>query len=249
MGGVINILSHSEVLEEVENRIKALECEQSSSRAKIESLENWVLKQSNTIEELQKKLSRLDENADMFVKESNETESIRKKNYGIEIEMKALKRSAPFAKETSNQDKSERTHIKCKVCVKRFKLNSDFEKHMVENHQHEKKFECQSCRKYFYLEWRLKKHILIHKRMPSSVSTLPTETLALSKKLDANISMNTMLRKRHKQTEMLMNLMNQLKWKKKSLRISAISAWKFLMIMIYYLTTLKLNTMHSLLKL
>jgi hypothetical protein len=33
-----------------------------------------------------------------FVKESNETESIKKKPYGIE--MKALKRSAPFAKES-----------------------------------------------------------------------------------------------------------------------------------------------------
>ena len=60
----------------------------------------------------------------MFVKESDETESIRKKNFVIE--MKALKRSAQFAKETSNKDKSERTHIKCKVCFKRFKLNSDF---------------------------------------------------------------------------------------------------------------------------
>ena len=55
---------------------------------------------------------------------------------------------------------------KCKLCEGTFSKNSEFETHMVEEHTVEKSFECQFCGKTFLLEWRLKKHKLIHTEKP-----------------------------------------------------------------------------------
>ena len=55
---------------------------------------------------------------------------------------------------------------KCKLCEGTFSKNSEFETHMVEEHNVEKSFECEFCGKTFLLEWRLKKHKLIHTEKP-----------------------------------------------------------------------------------
>ena len=55
--GIINILVLHDVI--VEARIKAHEL---SNQARIEALENWVLKQDKNIEEMNDKLSRMDVN-------------------------------------------------------------------------------------------------------------------------------------------------------------------------------------------
>ena len=48
---------------------------------------------------------------------------------------------------------------KCKICDEKFSKNSDFEMHMVDQHEAKKNFECESCGKTFLLQWRLKKHL------------------------------------------------------------------------------------------
>ena len=77
-GGVVNILHQSEAFEDVEERVKAIEREDVTNKAKIEYLENWVLRQNDTIEKLNEKLSRLDENG-VFVKEAEDLDSIQKR--------------------------------------------------------------------------------------------------------------------------------------------------------------------------
>ena len=52
--------------------------------------------------------------------------------------------------------------IECKSCGKKFAKSSDFEMHMISQHQETKKYKCEQCEKSFILEWRLKKHTIIH---------------------------------------------------------------------------------------
>ena len=51
MGGIVNILSQSEEIDDLEKRLKVLECDDQSNKLKIEYLENWVLKQNDIIED------------------------------------------------------------------------------------------------------------------------------------------------------------------------------------------------------
>ena len=101
IGGVINILSQSEAIEEIEARVKTLEHEDPTNKAKIEYLENWVLKQNKSIDDLTEKLGRLDKNG-VLAKESDDIKALEKKVVGIEIKVTSLKNS-PFKK----KDKTE----------------------------------------------------------------------------------------------------------------------------------------------
>ena len=49
LGGILNILRQSEEFEEAESRNKALESDNISSKAKMEALESWVIKQNSNI--------------------------------------------------------------------------------------------------------------------------------------------------------------------------------------------------------
>ena len=162
IAGVLNILSQSEAFEDLEAQVKTLTNEDRTNKAKIESLENWVMKQDDAIKKLDEKLTRLDENG-VFVKESNEMETIKKKLISVEIDISSMKMQTRREKEGAGVNRTKKNYIKCKKCSKQFEKNSDFEKHMTEEHEQEKKFACQRCGKKFLLEWRMEKHMNMHK--------------------------------------------------------------------------------------
>ena len=47
--GIVNILCQSEAFEEADSRIKALEIDNISNKARMEALESWVLEQNDKI--------------------------------------------------------------------------------------------------------------------------------------------------------------------------------------------------------
>ena len=49
LGGIVNILCQSEAFEEADSRIKALEMDNISNKARMEALESWVLEQNDKI--------------------------------------------------------------------------------------------------------------------------------------------------------------------------------------------------------
>ena len=72
LGGVINILQQHDTIEDMEKRIEAIEKTNLTDKLRIESLENWSLKQADNLELLSKKISRLE--ADNSVPQNSEDE-------------------------------------------------------------------------------------------------------------------------------------------------------------------------------
>ena len=157
LGGVVNILIQSEEIEAIEQRINAMEREDLTNKAKIEYLENWVIKQNDAIEEISKKLNE----KEVFAKECNAVEKLKKKVDGIENEMSCLKRGNPFTKEIQNP----KTEIKCDECGLTFFKTCELELHL-EEHEKKKQFKCEICAKEFFLSWRMKKHMKMHSSSP-----------------------------------------------------------------------------------
>ena len=60
LAGVINITSQHDAIAELEDRIKALEHSDITQRSRIESVENWILIQNDTIANLVEKISSND---------------------------------------------------------------------------------------------------------------------------------------------------------------------------------------------
>jgi len=161
LGGVVNILCQSEALEQMEDKMKTLEQENITNKIKMENLENWIVKQHDLIEELNQKISRMDENG-VIIKESRETENLQAKVLGIEIDVTNLKKRK--IKENPKPINSKVHVKKCTECETTFLKNSDLEKHVINIHGRAKAFKCESCDKAFVLEWRLRKHLEMHER-------------------------------------------------------------------------------------
>ena len=87
--GIVNILSQIEEMDGLEKRLKFLECDDQSNNLKIVYLKNWVLKQNDSIEYMNSKLSKIDENR--LLKENALFHSIDEKIAGIESEISVLK--------------------------------------------------------------------------------------------------------------------------------------------------------------
>ena len=152
LGGVVNILCQSEALEQMEEKMKTLEQENITNKVKMEYLETWVIKQHDLIEDLNQKFSRLDQNG-VIVKESNETEILRKKVLGIEFDVDDLKKSSTRKLKENTKPLSPKLYVKkCTDCDETFTKNSDFEVHMIDKHEKEKTFKCEICDKTFVLE-------------------------------------------------------------------------------------------------
>ena len=125
LGGVVNILSHSEAIDDIEESVKCLKREDCTNKAKIEYLENWVINQDKTIEELNKKLTRLDESG-VLIKETENMENFKKKLITMEIDVgnkisnfeTALKQVQAKKSIPENQNPSPKT-IKNVLNVKR----------------------------------------------------------------------------------------------------------------------------------
>jgi len=161
LGGIVNILCQSEALEQMEEKVKILEQENTTNKVKMEYLESWVVKQHEVIEDLNKKFSRLDKNG-VLVKESRDAQSMHKKLLGIEIDVDSLKNSLKRKENTKPHPKSSLHAKKCKECGETFTQNSDLEMHVISEHGQEKSFQCEICDKRFVLEWRMRKHLKMH---------------------------------------------------------------------------------------
>ena len=171
LGGVINILSQHDALESLEERIKSLEHNNITNKTRIESLENWVVSQSDLINMLDEKLSAIDKNG-VIIKENIEIETLKtkisslesdnstSKNCKVNSDVKELRKKISVIE--LNLEKRVDLRKKCKECGKVFIRNSDFERHMEEEHGVEKAFKCDICGKMFLLEWRLEKHGDVH---------------------------------------------------------------------------------------
>ena len=91
-----------------------------------------------------------------------ENKEVKEKLMNLESEVAKLK----LGPNVQNKTSQERVFSKsCKVCNTTFLKNSDLEMHVMEAHQAEKKFICDVCDKSFVLEWRYKKHVLMHTDM------------------------------------------------------------------------------------
>ena len=162
LGVVINILSQSEAMEEIEAGAKVLEQENLTNKTKIECLENWVLKQNDSIDDMIDKLARLEKNG-VLVKESADVKALERKLVGIEIEISSLKNSNSRQKDSANPHAHNLR--KCQVCDAKFDKNCDLERHVMEKHEETENFVCTVCDKPFVLEWRLEKHMKVHEEI------------------------------------------------------------------------------------
>ena len=87
LGGIINIISQHDSLQDLEDRIRIVEHNDVTNRTRIESLDNWVGRQGEAIEELNEKLSTMDLNGVIII-ESLEIKSLKKRVVELEIENK-----------------------------------------------------------------------------------------------------------------------------------------------------------------
>ena len=62
LGGINNILYQSDLIEETAEKVKTLEIEVLTNKARMETLENWVVKLSEKYDEVKRKLEMLDNN-------------------------------------------------------------------------------------------------------------------------------------------------------------------------------------------
>ena len=176
LSGIINILNQSEAFEDLEARSKDLEHQNVTNKARIEALENWVLKQNDAIVELSEKLSRLDENG-VLIKESSDVLTFKKRIGSIEIDLNSLKLTSMKTNGSSKSVNINKQSKKCNECDTRFTQNFEMENHMVEAHQRKKQHACDVCDKEFYFEWRLKKHMKMHTEVPSVCYYLNKKTV------------------------------------------------------------------------
>ena len=164
LGGVINILAQHDAIEDVEKRIKTIEHEEISIKTRIDSLENWVLKQNEQISDLNEKLSSMDNNG-VILKETKEIQNLKKQIISLEIDINTVKNSRTFnhpQEQICVKTVPSSKAISCKECGKMFKRNCDLEKHVETVHVSEKTNECEVCGKLFFLHWRLRKHVKMH---------------------------------------------------------------------------------------
>ena len=78
----------------------------------------------------------------------------------IKAEIESLKKVPKRKVSSESQEKS------CTMCEETFVYNADLEKHMNNEHNASKDFECTVCGKRFLLEWRRKKHAQMHTVIP-----------------------------------------------------------------------------------
>ena len=128
LSGVINVIEQHDHIEELEEQIKLLEHSDTTSKMRLESLENWVLRQGDSIINLDEKLSILDVNG-AIIEESKEIKEMNKKI--VELDLKVNQVRVPSGKENLvSKDKPSCRSTKCKDCNIEFIRNCDLEKHL-----------------------------------------------------------------------------------------------------------------------
>ena len=139
LSGIIKILMQHDLINTLEVKAEEIEHENRTNKLRLESLEDWVMKQNESIKDLDNK---------------------------IEVEAKKLKEQVnENVQNTSTSPSHElpKSVFKCKECGKTFSKNCQLEDHL-EEHESLKKFKCETCNKEFFLNWRLQKHEEMHSR-------------------------------------------------------------------------------------
>ena len=162
LGGVINILAQHDAIEEIQGKVNLVQHELITNQNRIESLENWVLRQDVTIKELEDKLDCFDKNG-IILKESKAVTGLTKRIVSLEIDIDNVKKCPK--PQIPSQMTSSRSK-KCGECGESFSKNCELEIHIENVHGKEKEHECETCGKTFHLKWRLKKHRLMHSNNP-----------------------------------------------------------------------------------
>ena len=160
LSGIINIIEQNKTVEELEQKIKHLEHSDITTKAKLEALENWVLKQDDNIHQLDELLSVMDKNG-AVVKESNQIKELARKVSDVETNLRQVRSTTKKINKSEVNDEQVSKSMKCKECNDEFTRNCDLEAHL-EGHKREKEFKCEVCGKGFYLNWRLRRHKEVH---------------------------------------------------------------------------------------
>ena len=164
LAGVTKIINQHDTIAKVEEKNNEIERESLTNKFRIESLENWIIRQEELIKCLSDKLSKKFDKDGVIVRESRQVIELNKKVAHIETEINLSKvfPRCRTQKEAQTEDPNHvKRNIKCHVCGKEFSRNFELEKH-IEEHQPEKEHRCDICGKLFYLEWRLNKHTDVH---------------------------------------------------------------------------------------
>ena len=129
-----------------------------TDKLRIESLENWVLKQDAKIQELSINESHLDKNTDQ-----NKFGDLQERISSIESDMKNSEVDRKKSEENNleNDDAKKGVFLRCEHCDDKFTKAIELETHMNE-HGLVKKHICEVCEKGFHLKWRLNKHKQMH---------------------------------------------------------------------------------------
>ena len=59
-------------------------------------------------------------------------------------------------------EENHEAELNCGFCEITFRIFSELEINMKDNHQAEESHECEECGKAFLSEWSLKKHMILH---------------------------------------------------------------------------------------
>ena len=132
LGGIINILSQHDNLEELERKLESLEHENRTNKLRIDSLGNWVVKQSEVIKYLEAKVNALDET-------QPNVDTLNQRV--IDLEAKSVEQILRKPKPTK----------KCDECGEIFHENCELEEHM-DKHETSKMYKCGACEKSFHLK-------------------------------------------------------------------------------------------------
>ena len=126
LAGVINILNQHDTIVEFEDRVRTNKIETVTIKVRLESLENWVLKQDENVKLLEEKLSKveLDKENDL----SEDLKSLESKVSQLEGSLETI----DTHKKTALSCPSNRKD--CKKCAETFSKNFELETHMVSFH-------------------------------------------------------------------------------------------------------------------
>ena len=144
-------MSQNEDFDDALERIKVLEIENTETKLRIESVENWLIKLDDKIKDVS---VRADTSGDPKC-----TEHVENNMKALRSEFAVLKETVAFT--ATSQPKSLKTKT-CNDCGEVFSRNYELENHMVHIHGSEKTHKCDICGKTFYLKLRLNKHMSIH---------------------------------------------------------------------------------------
>ena len=115
LSGIINIIEQNKTVEELEQKIKHLEHSDITTKAKLEALENWVLKQDDNIHQLDELLSVMDKNG-AVVKESNQIKELARKVSDVETNLRQVRSTTKKINKSEVNDEQVSKSMKCKEC-------------------------------------------------------------------------------------------------------------------------------------